>query len=189
MTLQPAGGQITWRQADAQALPFADKTFDAVVCQFGAMFFPDRVKAYREALRVLREGGCFLFNVWDRLRENEFALVVTEALARVFPDSPPDFLARVPYGYYDVQRIGGDLADAGFTKTIVDTIEKRSRASAAKDAAAAFCQGTPLRSEVETRDASRLEEATAAAAEAIARRFGTGPIEARIRAHVVMAIP
>jgi SAM-dependent methyltransferase len=163
--------------------------FDAVVCQFGAMFFPERNKAYGETRRVLRSGGHFLFNVWDRLDANEFACVVTEALARVFPDGPPDFLARVPYGYYDVQRIGADLATAGFTKTIVDTIEKRSRAPTAKDAAVAFCQGTPLRSEIEARDASRLEEATDAAAEAIARRFGAGPIEAQIQAHVVIATP
>jgi SAM-dependent methyltransferase len=188
MARQPAGGRTTWQQADAQALPFADKTFDAVVCQFGAMFFPDRVKAYREALRVLREGGCFLFNVWDHLRDNEFAWVVTEALAGVFPDSPPDFLARVPYSYCDVQTIGAELAAAGFGTTTADTIAKKSRAPTAKDAAIAFCQGTPLRGEIEARDASGVEEATDAAAGAIARRFGAGPVEARIQAHVLKAI-
>jgi len=185
MARQPVGDRITWRQADAQALPFHDATFDAVVCQFGAMFFPDRAKAYREARRVLRPRGWFLFNVWDRLSENEFACVVTEALASFFPDDPPDFLARVPYGYHDVQRICEELAAAGFAGTTVSTIENKSRAPTAKDAATAFCQGTPLRSEIEARAASCLDEATEAAADAVARRFGPGPVEARIQAYVV----
>jgi SAM-dependent methyltransferase len=185
MARQPVGDRITWRQADAQALPFDDETFDAVVCQFGAMFFPDRTKAYREARRVLRPGGCFLFNVWDRLSENEFACVVTEALASFFLDDPPDFLGRTPYGYHNVQTIREELAAAGFAGTTVDTIENKSRAPTAKDAATAFCQGTPLRSEIEARAALRLDEATEAAAEAVVRRFGPGPVEARIQAHVV----
>jgi ubiquinone/menaquinone biosynthesis C-methylase UbiE len=79
---------IEWRQADAQDLPFADQSFDVVVCQFGVMFFPDKLQAYREARRVLKPGGHFLFNVWDQISENEFADVVTEALAVVFPHDP-----------------------------------------------------------------------------------------------------
>jgi ubiquinone/menaquinone biosynthesis C-methylase UbiE len=82
-------GRIEWRQADALALPFADQTFDAVACQFGVMFFPDKIQGYKEARRVLRPGGHFFFNVWDRISENEFADVVTEALATLFPHDPP----------------------------------------------------------------------------------------------------
>src|ERR1051325_2310543 len=68
--------RIAWRQADALALPFADQSFDVVACQFGAMFFPDKVKGYREARRVLKRSGTFLFNVWDRIEDSEFADVV-----------------------------------------------------------------------------------------------------------------
>lgn len=185
---QPSGDRISWRQADAQALPFADATFDAVVCQFGVMFFPDKIKTYREALRVLRPGGCFLFNVWGALSENEFAYVVTEALADIFPDSPPDFLARVPYGYHNVQNICEQLAEAGFTRIDFETIQKTSRALSASDPAFAFCQGTPLRSDIEARDSSRLDGATQAVAKAIGRRFGYGPVEGRIQAHVLTAM-
>src|SRR6201996_6756343 len=64
---QPADSRIKWRQADALALPFEDTAFDLVCCQFGAMFFPDRPLAYREAKRVLKPGGHLLFNVWDRI--------------------------------------------------------------------------------------------------------------------------
>jgi ubiquinone/menaquinone biosynthesis C-methylase UbiE len=86
-------GQIAWRQADAMDLPFADGRFDAVACQFGVMFFPDKVRGYREVHRVLKPGGHFFFNVWDKLSENEFADVVTQALATHFPRDPPRFLA------------------------------------------------------------------------------------------------
>ena len=101
---QPTDRRITWQQADALALPFEDRTFDVVACQFGAMFFPDKVQGYREARRVLKPGGRFFFNVWDRIEDNEFADVVTQALAAVFPNDPPRFMARTPHGYHDVEK-------------------------------------------------------------------------------------
>jgi ubiquinone/menaquinone biosynthesis C-methylase UbiE len=101
---------VVWRQADAMALPFADGAFDAVVCQFGAMFFPDKPKAFAEARRVLRPGGVFIFNVWDRISENEFADSVTTALEGVFPRDPPRFMTRTPHGYYDPGLIASDLS-------------------------------------------------------------------------------
>ncbi|TMH57406.1 MAG: methyltransferase domain-containing protein [Betaproteobacteria bacterium] len=174
--------RVEWRQADAMQLPFADAEFDAVVCQFGAMFFPDRAKAFAEARRVLRPGGVFLFNVWDRIEENEFAHAVTAALETVFPDDPPRFMARTPHGYHDKALIARDLAQGGFASTAVEAV---SRAESARVAAVAYCQGTPLRSEIEARDASRLEAATDVAAREIATRFGDGSVEGRMRAHIV----
>src|SRR5262249_56630601 len=99
---QSGNARIEWKQADALTLPFEDRTFDVVACQFGAMFFPDKVRGYREALRVLKRGGHFFFNVWDRISENEFADVVTQSLATLFPQDPPRFMARIPHGYHDV---------------------------------------------------------------------------------------
>ena len=181
-------GRIEWRQADALALPFEDQSFDIVACQFGAMFFPDKVQGYKEARRVLKPGGHFFFNVWDRISENEFADTVTEALAALFPHDPPRFMARTPHGYHDVERIRAELNAAGFTNISVDAVDDRSKASSPRDPAIAFCQGTPLRNEIEARDASRLEDATKQAAEALAHRFGSGAIEGRIRAIVITAI-
>jgi ubiquinone/menaquinone biosynthesis C-methylase UbiE len=181
-------GRFSWRQADALALPFASGLFEVVACQFGVMFFPDKIKGYAEARRVLMADGCFIFNVWDRIAENDFALVVTEALATVFPADPPLFMARTPHGYHDVDRIRADLAAAGFASISIETLATTSRAASPRDVAIAYYQGTPLRSEIEARGASRLEEATQVAAEALARRFGNGPIEGRISAHVVVAI-
>lgn len=178
---------VRWRQADAMQLPFDEGTFDAVVCQFGAMFFPDKAKAFSEALRVLVPGGVFVFNVWDRIEENEFARAVTEALASVFPDNPPQFLARTPHGYHDLAAIARDLARGGFTKPPqMTTVTARSRAPSALVPAIAYCQGTPLRSEIEARVPARLEEATQAAAAEITRRFGDGPeVDGKIQAHVI----
>jgi ubiquinone/menaquinone biosynthesis C-methylase UbiE len=154
---QPGDGRIEWRQADALALPFADGSFDALACQFGAMFFPDKVQGYGEARRVLKPGGRFLFNVWDRIAENEFADVVMEALAALFPHNPPRFMARVPHGYHDVDRIRAELAAAGFADIAVEAVDARSKAASPRDPAVAYCQGTPLRNEIEVRDAARLE--------------------------------
>ncbi len=180
--------RVEWRQADAMQLPFEDGSFDAVVCQFGAMFFPDKSKAYSEARRVLSSGGVLLFNVWDRIEENEFADVITAALESVFPDDPPRFLARTPHGYHDIATIQRDLRSAGFVTTpSVDTIAVRSIAGSARIPAMAYCQGTPLRNEIEARDKSRLGEATDIAENAIARRFGRGQVAGKIQAHVVSA--
>ena len=95
---QVSSSRVTWQQADAQSLPFPDGAFDAVVCQFGVMFFPDKRQAYREARRVLKPGGRFIFNVWDKLECNEFAALVVAAAIDVFPNDPPLFLARTPHG-------------------------------------------------------------------------------------------
>jgi ubiquinone/menaquinone biosynthesis C-methylase UbiE len=181
--------RITWQCADALALPFDDGSFDAVVCQFGAMFFPDKPAAYREALRVLRPGGCFLFNMWDRIAENEFADVVTQAVAILFPADPPSFLARTPHGHHDMAAIRADLAAAGFGAVAIETIAARSRAASHRDPAIGYCQGTPLRNEIEARDPTRLGEATDAAAAALGSRFGFGAVDGKIQAHVITASP
>jgi len=177
---------VEWRQADAQALPFADATFGAVVCQFGVMFFPDKTKAYAEARRVLRPGGVLLFNVWDKLEENEFPHEIETALAASFPSDPPRFLSRTPYAHHDRAVIARDLANAGFTESPrFESLTARSRASSARIPALAFCRGTPLRGEIEARGAARLDEATDAAAAAISKRFGAGAVDGKIQALVV----
>jgi ubiquinone/menaquinone biosynthesis C-methylase UbiE len=184
---QPGTARVTWRTADALVLPFPDQSFDVVACQFGAMFFPDKIAAYREALRVLRPGGRWMFNVWDRIEENEFAAVATAAVAELFPADPPSFLARTPHGYHDAAKIRGELEAAGFAQVAIETIAHRSRAASHHDPAIGYCQGTPLRNEIEARDASRLGEATDAAAAALGSRFGLGPVDGKMQAHVITA--
>ena len=177
---------VEWREADAMDLPFEAGEFDAVVCQFGVMFFPVKAAAFAEARRVLRPGGTLLFNVWDRIEENEFAAEITAALAALFPEAPPRFLARTPHGYHDRATIARDLRAGGFTSpAVVETVAARSRAASPRIPALAYCQGTPLRTEIEARDGSRVGEATDRVAAAIAQRFGSGPVDGKIQAHVV----
>jgi ubiquinone/menaquinone biosynthesis C-methylase UbiE len=185
---QPPDRRLTWQQADALELPFEEGMFDVVTCQFGAMFFPDKVQGYREARRVLKPGGHFIFNVWDKIAENEFADVVTQTLAAIFPQDPPRFMARTPHGYFDTEQIRGHLAAAGFAKISVDAVDARSKAPSPRQPAVAYCQGTPLRNEIEARDKSRLEEATSKVADALAQRFGNGAVDGRIRAFVITAV-
>jgi ubiquinone/menaquinone biosynthesis C-methylase UbiE len=184
---QPADPRITWRQADALALPFEDATFDLVCCQFGAMFFPDRTSGYREARRVLKRGGHFLFSVWDRIEENVFADDVTNALARIFPNDPPRFLARTPHGYHDTVLIRQELEEAGFSHVTIETRAEQSRAPSPRLPAVAYCQGTLLRTEIEAREAGKLQSATDYVEAAIAQRHGTREVAAKIQAHVIVA--
>lgn len=185
---QPPDTRIEWRQADALELPFDDASFDVVLCQYGAMFFPDRSKGYSEARRVLKSGGSFFFTVWDKIENNEFAAVVADAAATVFPDNPPQFLARTPYGYFDHDQIRADLNQAGFSEASILRKEATSRAPSARQVAIAYCQGTPLRGEIEARDPSSLQHVTDVATDALEARYGKGPVAAKMCAHLVTAI-
>jgi SAM-dependent methyltransferase len=162
---------VSFQPADAQQLPFGTSEFDLVVCQFGVMFFPDRVGAYREARRVLRPGGWLLLALWDRIEANPAAAAAARAVADLFPDDPPGFLARTPYGYHDRALIETELVAAGFTLDAIETVCRESR-GAASDAAWGLCQGSPLRSEIAARAPGRLDEATEAAAAALRELCG-----------------
>lgn len=179
---------VTWQFADVMDLPFDDGQFDAVVCQFGVMFFPDYAGAYAEIARVLRPGGTFIFNVWDRIENNEFADVVSTAVAQMWPDDPPAFLARTPHTYYDETEIRGDLTAGGFDAAVsFEPLEFRSKAASCDIPAVAYCQGTPLRNEIEARDPARLVEATEVATAALLNRFGPTDLDSKIREFVVTA--
>jgi ubiquinone/menaquinone biosynthesis C-methylase UbiE len=180
--------RVTWRQADAQHLPFPDGEFDAVVCQFGVMFFPDKPRAFSEAYRVLKPGGRFLFNVWDRIEENEFSDIVVKSVATLFPDNPPMFLARTPHGHYDTPALEAQLRAVGFGAVTTEIVTRESRAPNALSVAIGYCQGTPMRNEIEAHDPDRLAEATDVAAAAIAKQFGRGPVSGKIQAHIITAV-
>ena len=149
--------------------------------------FPTAHPATARQSEFLKPGGHFLFNVWDRIEENVFADDVTNALARIFPNDPPRFLARTPHGYHDTALIRSELEDAGFSRVVIETRAEQSRASSPRHPAIAYCQGTPLRDEIEARNAGKLEAATDYAESAIANRHGTGEVAAKIQAHVIVA--
>lgn len=179
---------VRFQQADAQALPFADSSFDLVVCQFGLMFVPDKVRANAEARRVLRDGGRYMLVIWDRIEHNHATMAAGRAVAELFPVEAARFYERVPFRYHDVGLIEHDLLAAGFTDIEFETIELRSRAASARDAAIALVQGTPMRSDIEQIDAGMLGRATDAAAEALRQYEGPDGFEAPMSARLVTAI-
>jgi SAM-dependent methyltransferase len=174
--------RVSFQPADAQDLPFPDAGFDLLVCQFGAMFFPDRIGAYREARRVLRPGSRFLFNVWDGLEHNPVSALLGNAVAALFPDDPPSFFRRVPFGYHDTARIEAELRAAGFADIAIETVTRISRVDA-RAAAIGLCQGSPMGLEIEARGGDPAAVA-ATAAEALADMDGE---EMPMSAHVISA--
>jgi ubiquinone/menaquinone biosynthesis C-methylase UbiE len=184
---KPGLDRVAFRQADAQALPYDDAAFDAVVCQFGAMFFPDRVAAYREARRVLRPAGRFLFSTWDRVEHAPVAHVALQALSRLFTPTGSWFMERTPHGHFDTGAIERDLRAAGWESIAIETVTRTGRAASPQSAAIALCQGTPMRAEIEAFGPDALAVATDAVAAGIAARFGQGSFEAPCRALVMEA--
>lgn len=182
------GSNVRFQPADAQQLPFADASFDLVVCQFGVMFFPDKIRANSEAHRVLREGGRYLLVIWDRVEHNLATMTAGRAVAELFPVNAARFYERVPFRYHDVGLIEQDLLAAGFTDVEFETIELRSRAASARNAAIALVQGTPMRSDIEALDPSTLGRATDAAEQALRQYETADGFDAPMSARLVTAI-
>jgi len=173
--------------ADAQDLPFDDSSFDLAVCQFGAMFFPERVRAFSEARRVLSADGVYLLAIWDGIERNPLTEIAQEALVDLFPDDPPLFMREGPFSYHDTAAIERDLHAGGFETVEIETVEKRSRAGSAREAAEALCYGTPMGVEVQDRQPGSLDRVFAE----VMRRFEAleqnGAIDQPMSAHIVTA--
>ena len=150
---------VHFQQADAQELPFDSDSVDLVVCQFGAMFFPDKIRGHSEARRVLCAGGHYLLAIWDAIERNPESAAAQQVLIELFPDDPPLFLCEGPFGYADPARIVRDLRDAGFEKVQIETVQLRSRCPSARRAAEALRFGTPMAVELEDRAPGSLESA------------------------------
>jgi ubiquinone/menaquinone biosynthesis C-methylase UbiE len=178
---------VRFQVADAQDLPFDDGAFDLVVCQFGAMFFPDKVRGHSEARRVLRDGGSYLLAIWDRIENNPMSDVAQQALIELFPDDPPLFMREGPFGYHDRAQIERDLNDAGFTAVTIDTVELKSRAASSEEAATALCYGTPMGVEVEDRAPGTLDRAFEKVKSGLHLFDGPGGFDAPMSAHIVTA--
>jgi SAM-dependent methyltransferase len=183
--LLPADPRLTLSQADACALPFRDGEFDAVVCQYGVMFFPDKVKAMREARRVLKPGGVYLFSVWESLERNPLVATVQGELERRWPANPPAFL-RTPYGWHDRAEIERVARAGGFSRVGFTALEFPSGAASAEKLASAFLEGTPLTADLVDRKAD-VGAVVASVAKTLAERHGAAPCKGMMAAVVVEA--
>lgn len=179
--------RVRFVQADAQALPFENGSFDLVICQFGSMFFPDKVLGHSEALRVLRDDGRYILAIWDRIERNELSDAAQRALIDCFPEDPPLFMREGPFGYHNPLRIELDLHDAGFGTVEIETLELRSKSASAHDAAMALFHGTPMGVEVEERKAGGGGRVFAAVEQALRPFEGPRGIDAPMAAHIVTA--
>ena len=182
----PGPGDPTWRQADGTSLPFESGSFDAVVCQFGIMFFPDKAAGAREAFRVLRPGGVYLLNVWDALEHNPVQRLTHEAIAAFFPKDPPTFYT-VPASYHDIAVIDALLRDTGFEDVRCERVAKEGESPSATEAAIGLVDGNPVLGEIMQRRPEALDEIKAAVAARLARELGDRPLRAPLRAIVVAA--
>ena len=177
---------VTWQQADAQQLPFPDGAFDAVACQFGFMFVPDKATAFGEVRRVLKPHGLLAFNVWLGLEENAFARIARDTIARYFTSDPPTFY-DVPFGYHDVPQIRGLLRAARLNLVSCDTVELEAKSPSAKEAALGLVTGNPVILDVTERATAPAEEIVAAVAKALAAEGGDAPLRLPMRALVFLA--
>jgi ubiquinone/menaquinone biosynthesis C-methylase UbiE len=174
--------RVTFQPADAQDLPFEDGSFDLVLCLFGAMFFPDKLLANREARRVLRSDGRYLLVTFDRLDLNPIPKAAGQAVARLFPRDP-QYMERGPFSYTEAAVVEGDLRKAGFDNVKLETVELSSRVTA-REAAQGIVLGSPFRAEIERLGPSALERATTAVAEALRPWDGK---HATMSAHIATA--
>jgi len=178
---------VSFRQADALELPFGDGQFDLVVCQFGAMFYPDKVKGNAEARRVLRDGGHYLLAIWDRIERNALSILAHETMSRQFPDNPPMFMKRGPFSYYEPEWIERDLKAAGFNGVTIETVELRSRSPSAEDAARGLTYGSPMGVELEEYGPGAIDRVFDDFARAALKYEGPDGFDAPMAAHIVTA--
>lgn len=182
-----ADARVTFQKANACELRFADRSFDALVCQYGVMFFPDKVRAMQEARRVLVPGGRYLFNVWDSLEHNPIPRIVHETIASMFPENPPHFLGQVPYGWFDRKEIERVVLAGGFARCDIESVGFPCVAATAEEAARGFIEGTPLLAALQERGIKDAAPCREAATKALADRFGDRPCRSVMRALVVTA--
>jgi ubiquinone/menaquinone biosynthesis C-methylase UbiE len=177
---------LQWRQADAVKLPLPDRSFDAVVCQFGLMFFPDKAAAVREAFRVLRPGGTYLFNVWGAAADNPVPRITHETVGTFFPADPPQFYT-VPFNCHEPGPIQAWLVAAGFADIAWTVLDKTGTSPSAADAAIGLIEGNPIAAAIVDRRADALPEVERAVAARIAAEVGDHPVRAPLRAVVFSA--
>jgi SAM-dependent methyltransferase len=178
--------RVSWQVANAMELPFPDASFDLAVCQFGVMFFPDKVQAFREARRVLKSGSSYVLSVWRSLEDNPWTQATMDTTARLFPEDPPGFMA-IPFAYHDADRIRHDLSEAGFTKIDIHRRDLALICPTAEALSHGMVSGTPLGNSIRERGIEDLGPVIRAVTVSLSEKFGTQPLVATMSAWVIEA--
>jgi ubiquinone/menaquinone biosynthesis C-methylase UbiE len=178
---------IEWKPADALDLPFDDGSFDAVVCQFGLMFFPDKQRGVSEAFRVLKPNSQYIFSVWDAIERVDLAKATETVIKQFFPENPPDFY-DTPFSFHEHDRLRLVLTTAGFRDITIEVVPFPCISASARDAAHGLIHGNPVISAINERDPAKAPEIESALADKIAAQFGAAPVEARMQAIVCSAV-
>jgi ubiquinone/menaquinone biosynthesis C-methylase UbiE len=177
-------GRIEWSVADAQELSFPDNNFDAVVCQYGVMFFPDKLKAFSEAFRVLKVGGRFLFNTWDRIDAIPAVAVIERVMKETFGADAPNFLEQGPFSFYDTDKIRGLMEAAGFKNINIELVKITSSYSAADDVVRGFVDGSPLISYLSEKNPAGIAEIKEKIKQQLVANFGESSDKVSLQAFV-----
>jgi ubiquinone/menaquinone biosynthesis C-methylase UbiE len=177
---------IEWREIDAQELPFEDNSLDLVVCCFGYMFVPDKLKAFAEAYRVLRPGGMLLFTSWDKLEEN-YASNAYRTIVKKYLPAPLPASYSLPFSMSDEQEIRQLLQQAGFSKITVEKVSKTAVSPTAREAAEGLTQGGAIYNELMSRNPAWVEEIKESLEINLKENFGEAPMEAPMRALISRA--
>ncbi len=178
------GKNIEWNIVDMQNIPFQNSSFDLVLCQFGIMFVPDKVAAYKEIFRVLKSGGKFIFNCWNNLESNKFAVYADKVINSFFPDNPVTFYS-IPFSYYDKVVIMEELDKGGFENSSINLVKKEGQSKSSKEAAAGLIEGSPAAIAINERDPKLITVIREKLAEMLSKEFGSNPLKCSLEAYVI----
>ena len=177
---------VNWQEADAEKLPFQNGSFDAVICQFGLMFVPDKQAAMREAYRVLGRGGVFLFNVWDAMERNPYAWIAHRTIGSFFKTDPPTFY-QIPFSFYDDRSIRELLRVAGFSKIEAQSLNLPCSSVSAGEFATGLARGNPVASAIQERGVN-IEDVIDALGRELAKNGGAAPFQNKMQAIIWSAV-
>ena len=177
---------ITWMEADALHLPFDDEGFDVVVCQFGAMFFPDKEKGFNEAWRVLKSGGTYILTTWEKLDKNEIPAAGRKVMREFFDNSPPANM-NLAFGMNDKEEIRNLLSACRFSNIQMENVVKDSIAESASDLARAIVEGSLIRNFIMEKDPSALPVLKEKTEIAIREKCGDHPVRGKMEAIYIIA--
>jgi ubiquinone/menaquinone biosynthesis C-methylase UbiE len=177
--------RIEWKVVDAQELPFADNSFDHVICQFGVMFFPDKAKAMEETYRVLQPGGRYIFNVWDALEFNPRSAIIKTVMDELMGADAPDFLKKGPFSWFDKEEIASLMERSGFKNIHLDIVRKSAYFETPDDLVNGFVKGSPLSSYLAEQTGELQQKIVTGLQQRIRSEFGDGRLESPMQAIVV----